>query len=1015
MDANARKVEYVNKQNKIVPHWDEAKNIAYDRTGVTNLSGQANDVQTAITELAGKIGSGNGNTVVSSGAYVKLEDFPGYEEEFGAPITNYVDIRTTHVIYDYIYGVYPIDTDFATMEIVSLPENWSEGDEITWNENNPRNWYIGAHHGHDAKPASGKARSCRKYIDCIRDGYEDKWFVTYKAAETALNNLDVEEGTYGIFVSSRMLDIYSGNFDRYENPILIDPEDLSAAGLTQAILNSTAEERVIAFQEDFLAQNANLMDRAKRTREFLQEVFNETGPDDIVLFPHNKTFIINFYPKVHQYGEGTNPGYDYYAEENKYKQYDNSFYLYCLFIYHKMNINLNESTIKLVPHWQRGYGMITIQNENILDLNPISTFDDIPCGGYITNGTIEGEWAEHMWLPVRAELDTSTHNYSQSAEHCSGISAKDVMSLINLRVHNFSGDGISFDSPKEHLNPIIFSHSGKLSETGSLGSITTNQAGYWYSDELLITSYHTHPDRAAIVRPKYATEAIENKYYSNSELAPYFIDEEFAVAYYNSAHICISVERPCFHDVLQIPNSATYFRFFIHIDPTIEAYNSSLGNEPGRINLVLYDVNWKEHSVIEGCEIYNCGRNGITPTAMPKGYIRNCNLYNEDTGEQASIDIEGVSGLDTGITAEDLWLHSSRASIKSVTGDAFHIVRCKCKTIETAQPHLNIEDCDVQFVKGRVKYFNNIVKPRRVIKGTHIRQSLSISYGLVSNCRIRGIIDISQSYDDESKYPTVYENCVLRVSKLGPGIYNNCNIIIDESLSTNAQYVGFDTYGYKGSHYIEANRYIFDNCRISANNLHGIPGTVKQDGVTIKALLNFKNCKISLAEGYSNGSFEDSKSQFNYVFIESFVGNIVSASAESTYPLYKFIPYGNCVISGNTFKVNNLVTNFKAIRVRLYKTTVLKSYNVSIRDNVIEYSGTSSNLGIDICEGNASESKVDGNVIINIKNNTFVKNDDNTVEEDITSYNLQAPSNISYTITVNDEDNSAVNGGTLTE
>lgn len=1015
-----RKLEFRTKQgNQLIPHWDEAKNIEYKNED-SGLN--ANTVQEAIDKLA-KQSDGSGSTIVSDGRVIRLEDFPGYSDEFVADLPEWYDIRTEAdcAIEDYIYGVYPIDTDFESMVVDEVPAGWKNlASQITWDENNPRNWYFKGFTGKDVENLS-EGHSILRYYEIIRYGFTDKWFTTYEAA---LSALDSAEDNYGIFIAKRSWNTAEGYFERFDNPILIKTKDgdldLTAANVTETDISNNTLTRVVNAQDKYLVNNKSIIDRARDTRAFLQSVFDSADPDVTVLFPFNKTLIIGFADRVYQYGnfntvsskDRDKPQYMYYDESNKYRQYPDSFYVSSLFIYHKIDVNLNGSSLTMLPNWHRGYSIVKVMSENLIDPHAENNFADVPGGGALYNGNIIGDLDNHIFLPISVNTPTSALKYSHVHEFCSGIGIRDVISLYDLNVYNFTGDGISVASPYEGISEnIVCDTRGKLSELDDNGTIVNDSGentGYWYNNTIIsLNTIHPNRNKVLIIRPKYATSSQQKKYASTPEMAPYYIDEELAVAYYNLGGTCIKTERVCYGDNLNVPLDATGVRFFIHIDPTITG-----SGDPSRINLMPLEVDWKQSISIERCEIYNCGRNGMTPTAMKNGIIRSCNVHDCGfTTNQLAIDIEGVAGIDTGIEFSDIWLHGDKGSITSVTGDHVYITKSKVGAISIGMPHLHIEDCDCNIITGTSKYFNNMVKPRRVVQNCQIHKQIQLSYGLVSNCRIRGEMP-TDMYNANSKYPTVYENCVIRCKNLAPGVYKNCNIKIDNALGDNKMYSGFDIYWSKDStslQRIEYNRYIFEDCKLTAASLYGVNRGQTYQDTPINALLNFRNCEITLDTGYTNGNYEDSGSHFLQSYIESFVDNTITVKATNNKPAIRFVPYGPCVIARNKFKVSNVVSNFIALMIKNYKTSVTQGYSIRIEDNVFEYVGTTSNKAIVIAETTKAY-KPDANVSINITNNMLFKKDN---AANITLYEVSSMTDVEHQFVISESNNNTVNGGEL--
>lgn len=138
MALQGYKVVYEDENQQVIPHWDEAKNTAFDNTD-TDLVSQ--DVQSAVKELNAKI---KNNSSVSGSCNVKLlVDQPGYKEEYALdsiPTFNYRNKNnvayTQNTFYDDTQNAAVLElADATTAFIQDVINNLKESEVLVFPEN----------------------------------------------------------------------------------------------------------------------------------------------------------------------------------------------------------------------------------------------------------------------------------------------------------------------------------------------------------------------------------------------------------------------------------------------------------------------------------------------------------------------------------------------------------------------------------------------------------------------------------------------------------------------------------------------------------------------------------------------------------------------------------------------------------------------------------------------------------------------------------------------------------------
>lgn len=1034
MALQGYKVVYEDENQQVIPHWDEAKNTAFDNTG-TNLVSQ--DVQSAVKELNDKIGQG-GSNVSYSGNIKKLEDFVYVKNNTKI---SYADVFDTDLDKTFDLNK-PTVGDDAKTSINYLINHitdviYYQGDaNINWNEAgklNPANW-TNIHN-----IPEGEQYPDISLISPYSVYSSNDWSATKPSAISGKT----------IYISYRVWNKEAREYGDYVAPITLTQYDNNDIYPKQS---ESTFDRITFIQERFTSFYADQLANADLAREFIQAAIDSIDSSDLLLFPKGRTHIIRFNVIGRAYDELDSSLEREYTNALDYGTLTNAVAFTGIRINRRVNIDMNDSIIKSIPHWLINYAMIRVTIDKWAHSTP-SVIND-PSGTSIKNGIFDGSWDQYFYMP--------NHVYE---EHVSNFSSGCDVTLDRMESKNVPGDAFTIgDSHSWNAgNEIKFYHKqggDKIVNKGYIlanGNIKTTDADNTaYSDYYEISLYNAYHQNniKLIARPLYQWEGY-NSFVDNGR---YWVNEYFTVAYYkkeiNNSYTKLRVDTVQFGDILNIPNGATHFRFSVMRDSMydtstnkFEPYTGS-GNNPNAYNdyglpsmdtgvkgikslflsLMIGVTQQPSNVILNNCYAHDSGRDGMTLSGITTGLIRNCEIHNS---EQVDIDIESTAYFDHSIVFDGL---RGKPSISSATGHSLRLVNCSLSALLATNPDIIVENSDIDAVsfKGMsYEHFKNITKPRRIIRNSVVRNTIDAAFTVFDNCVLGGdkmsdhdwnINQQGIQYNSLNKfvntewnanygnYKNTFVNTTIKTNLIGPGVYKDCVIMNVKYLQTSAYNDGNN----------EQNHYTFDNCIIKVP--HWKCATNYKNPV-----LSINNCDITftthttgqtgLIVGLPNGGYHIG-TNFYGCKLKCLTNSIIRFAPNNVTDRFEFtfVPCGNTKIENNIFIQTAESSKTDLINLILYSTTNNNLQSISIKDNIVDYYGDDNHnarfVFIQACTSN-------DNVPIFIENNTFKnKSGLNAAIEDVvftinannTSINYVSSAMLSAPLSVKVYDSKAVSG-----
>lgn len=729
-------------------------------------------------------------------------------------------------------------------------------------------------------------------------------------------------------------------------------------------------------RDDFMAINAAALKNASDTRKFLQTVIDNANADEIIMFPENKTFVIDFDPMGYcdGYANGRVAFDPYKIADLNYgdgliaPEYYNKVKFVGLNITHKVVIDLNGSTIKFVPNWLPNFNVVYVGVHDMYagwGMNGMITTD--PSGTIIRNGKIDAskEWA--MYFPVHArtyknKVGGDANFVLNDYEHGHALSASRKVILEDLEVCNAVGDGLCISSDYRWCGTLACDTRGIINKDGFV--IPKSSGGSWYSHPA-----HIEPIRNAgfrvrdiVARPAHDSERKASKV----DITPFYVSEFYTVAYYKGEEF-VGMETLQFGDNLHIPDGATHFRFGITIDP----------NEKN-VGIMLCSITWSYGTKVEGCYIHDCGRDGMTLACMKNSLIRNCRIAR---CTQAHIDIESTAYLDNDLHIEGLIIdHHEDGAIKSVTGDHLMLTRSSINGVMSSEPYIHISDCDLQWLRlgaeagslTETGFNSNISKPKRIVRDCIIRGDVECTDTIFENCVFCGDFLVFARNQYNGKYPNVFRNCTFKVPSsndagnrgLVPGKYYDCDIRCDGDLNLQMYWASKP----------ELSKYVFRGCTFDVRSIY----TANNYGTKLDntgTLLDIENCEFNIRGHYNLYNFnvfsdkrnmQIKNANFAGSFLQRLVNSVINfAPNNSDYFEFFFTPYCNAAIAGNTF--NPTASASKVSFIKLYLRAAVENdvHDVSIVGNKVNYYGDARFVFV-------HQVSEEDDVQVNILDNTFI-------------------------------------------
>ena len=776
-----------------------------------------------------------------------------------------------------------------------------------------------------------------------RDSASNSYF---DSANTGLNSDNVQDAIKEV---NNKINNSSGNVANCNIVRLEDCEGYNEAYALDTIptYNYKDSNDIVYTKAQFLedTHNSELLTLAENTRVFLQNVVSNLNPFDILLFPYAKVFLLGFNSTGYQYGAydmaKTSAQYEALSTNEK-KQTE----FYGLRIATKVQIDLNNSTLKAAPCFKYHHNMIDIAKPWYH--NSVSSDTRDPSGTVIRNGKIISNRFELTSFPAGNVI-----------EHCGCISATVKVLLEDLISGESLGDAIKVGSQKFHSwntnesssdeneNTLIrFFDNGYINkESGAFVSNTGN--GLWVSPYKAIEKYRYHFYKFDLVgRPYHGEEVSEYAVVDNTS---YYVNEFYTVAYYkynnNNSGSFISAQTIRFGDTLTIPEDAVYMRFSVKIDSTITRTTG-----PISFKMLLVTVDWAYGTIVRNCEFYDCGRDGITLSSLPNGLIQNCYIHDCD---QDAIDIEAFAYIDKDTILDGIRTNQTDKGISCTTGFGYIYRNCIVSGIKCDQPHIIIDHCDLQWLILTCQSNSNvnISEIRRIVTNTVIRGDVTAAYTLFDNCVISGDFNIRDTNPNDGNYLNTFNNCVLKGNIIFPGLYNNCIIRPNRTLYENngsLKKINTDLrFGIYEWSNLEQSNFIFKHCKIDAFGIYSWDDKGQNTEARSGAIIDIDSCEITINgfknnQGYGAGyaSLDARGSNFSHCYVKQLVNSIITLNTDVAGWGTRFILslnlYNNSKINNNVF-ISPVSDNSKILRLMLNNIKANNTYHVDVCNNVLQY------------------------------------------------------------------------------
>lgn len=929
-------------------------------------------------ESQGQVVGGGGNA-----KYIEQQD--GYSEDFCDPTKQQFNVPDK-TFYDFIYYS-------STSAITDASWETTQGANKVFL--NPAKWEWSQY----------KTYSGGKFYEI--DAHVPYAIVYYRTSSgdgenenpwNALTSKTKPTGSY-VYVSYRTRHITSNKYGQWSKPVLWNNLDNTIKDKIEN--NNLWTNSSKSVRDEFLNNNTAALANASATRQFLQSVIDNATPDEVVIFPENKTFVIDFDPMGYydDYADtDMRVEYDPYtigkmlvnrttgeaatassisASDTTYKtiggdpQYYNKIKFVGLSITHKVNIDLNGSTIKFVPNWLVNFNVVNVSTYKLNGTTPVITTD--PSGTTIKNGTIDGSLDQVMFFPIHARTYKHTgdnfvlQNFPLTDyEHGHTLHASKQVSFVNLNVGNVIGDGLCVSSEFSWGDSFNMDYSGWIDGTGNrVDKSTTNgeHNGYFFKSPRKI-SLDTNKNGKTfdiVVRPYYQNDSA----FAKVDIGPYYVDEYVTVAYYDadsmSASHCLGVEKVQYGETLHIPSGATYYSFCMHIDPsqTVAPW------------LMICAIIWSYGTEIRDCDIHDCGRDGMTLSCLKTPVILNNRITR---CVQAIIDVESTAYMDDGIHIDGVISEFDDEGFACKTGDHLMLERSKISGLYTDEPYMHISDCELGWLNvapggSTERTFNsNISKPRRVVRDSIIRGTVDAAHTVFENCIFLGSFDVYLKNNRFGEYQNTFNHCTFKVpyggdtDGISPGIYNDCIFRCDGNLMLQM-------------YQEESNKfspYTFKNCTFDIGSIH-----TKNNSATAQnsgTLLDIDSCVFNI-RGHAtlfNQTLFGTSRIYNANFQGTFIKRLVNSKINfvpnnSSFSEFYFTPYTNAVIENNVFAPTADASNgITFIKVYLRQISKNKAYDMVIRRNLVNYTGSNSKF-VFVQTVTSSD-----NIRVNIEDNIFV-------------------------------------------
>lgn len=1007
------KFEYVDETTgQIVPHWDEASNIAYDDKSVPKLN--TDNVQEAIEKLANRQISGNSvNGVYDIVSHIYVENGAAYDYTSIAAICEELkdgNIPWQGTIRHYMIGVFDSPQSFTNEEPYSNndPRHWTYS--IMYALNHSDNWadydYVRFRtniYDDNAKLTKVDNTFGTGWTSLLtwEDSSEDVTRVTDANVVKVITVEDLRTLLNSKYIYScyREYNIHNRYWGDYSEPISITTNNIDS------FLEETQEYSLNAWKETNLGIRCTLTTISNKTYKLATSIQNaqsiyddyknkallvtryinsainegiELGASTIV-FPKNtiitlgieEDFSANYYVK-------NNVAYlktTYNTTTCDYKlTYQGGT---AITIPSNVTIDLNGSTLQAGINYWRAYALIRTSYNTV--------------NAVVKNGKLYGDNynEHHVILP---DSTGASHEWNT----CLGICGTNIK-FSNIDCGYIRGDVISVFSDN---STTIYCDSKNSStkklqkgayntDTGEpIEGVVSNKNYNRYirsnqNNKLDIGSALASVDTSVKVEvrltPRQPLQAMDYPSGANEEtkkkLYNLYLGLAATILYYDENSNYISHESGVqLGTELTIPANAKYLSFFIKCDSDAavdDYYNLVTEN-------VLFDILVTSVSTtitIENCDIHDAGRNGVS-LSLAKYFVLRNSVIHDVTGNASNyigLDFEGYfdsSHVDRDTLIENvrIWRCYGTNSIGTRTGGGNiaiphgnHIVfrNCDFQGFGCTPNDVKVYDC---VIRGNLSFNsyehgNIAVAAKSVVKNTAIFGNCKVYNTIVENCYIQGTAysdtrdgSILTSTVNANKSNYIYDTYTTNAKLTRGGL----------SCDKKGKFINCRIEGGIGTGYFE-NCYIFDINKGTEGGLFLLESRYED-------IIDIVNCDVeldSLCGAY--GTSGNNRSSIAYPIINIYNSKIRLVRNNDNNSDIRRIIFNKII--GNVFIINALVAS-GAVKTKLTSTTVIK-------DNVFKTERTdgvlSNCLALDI-------TGLDGNIVIDNNiiycNNAYAQNTD---------------------------------------
>lgn len=582
-------------------------------------------------------------------------------------------------------------------------------------------------------------------------------------------------------------------------------------------------EGQIIYLEDFPGYASDLSPVAMR--EFLQSAIDYVGEKRAMLvFPKGQTFVIDI-PE-------TDIDIRYDCEGGDGLQIPSD-----------ITIDFNYSTIKAdTNHWWC-YNIIHI---------PVTTEK-----ATLMNGYIVGDRDTHI---MSNTVSQNTRGTTDEWHCCIRVHGKGKDRLVNMVCSDVRGDGISIEGECQLNHPIAISDSAlnkgqTVDDSGALSA----DANYITTNLLTIDTYYTSESHKAGLQTYLTPRTSIDRVANNVECS-----YQLTIAYYTDTDVFISSETIMMGDPMNIPQNASKFRI------TQWVADSSLS-----YGFWVMNTLWNDLSLIQGCEVTRCGRNGILPTVCNGLVIQQCKISKIfGTNNRVAIDIEGTSYVQHNIYISDCLIDNPGYNgIIIAQGERIFVNNCVLNGcgISSSGNRVHIAGCKADDITIRLPvstiYETDLIYGKSTIRNCDVLNNINAAYSIVENCVCK-VCSTEQYYRDKKIVAPIFRGCKLQKVGESYSLYEDCEILSED---TNAIL-------------LRSNEVDFSRCKIKVPRIN----------IGENAKSKFEECEIVVIA---------SGNDVIGIQTDYFVNNHIITEGPNAANKFNIKPVGNvCVIEKNTYE-----------------------------------------------------------------------------------------------------------------